>query len=197
MDVEKWWNHIGKGNSKHEERSPSQCHFVRTATLTGLRPNLSLLSDKSAINRLNPGTAAHALLYQHNRSWLLEKLALTRRITKFSETYDNRNINTVSTTIHQCPLPSDHWMPCTASQTYLLMLKYETYHMRVSHPSQWNVCTSHVCRMSYQNKNVTTLIINQQMHYTKFHIKTLKINPTCFDLKIILRELPCSLLKPF
>lgn len=154
MNVEKWWN-TDKGNSKHQERSLSQCHLVRTATLTGLRPNLSLLSDKPAINRLNPGMAAHALLYQHNRSWLLEKLALTRRITKFSETYDNRNINTVSTTIHQCPLQSDHCMSSTASQTYLLMLKYEIHYMRVSHLSQQNVCTSHVCRISYQNKNVT------------------------------------------
>ena len=33
-----------------------------------------------------------------------------------------------------------------------------------------------------------TLIINQQMHYIKFHIKTLKIAPTCFDPKIILRN---------
>ena len=27
------------------------------------------------------------------------------------------------------------------------------------------------------------------MHYIKLHIKTLKIAPTCFDPKIILREL--------
>ena len=44
---------------------------------------------------------------------------------------------------------------------------------------------------------VMTLIINQQMHYIKFHIKTLKIAPTCFDPKIILGELHCSLLKSF
>jgi hypothetical protein len=31
------------------------------------------------------------------------------------------------------------------------------------------------------------------MHYIKFHIKTLKIAPTYYDLKIILRELHCSL----
>jgi len=42
-----------------------------------------------------------------------------------------------------------------------------------------------------------TLIINQQMPYIKFHIKTLKIATTCFDPKIILRELRCSLLKSF
>ena len=42
-----------------------------------------------------------------------------------------------------------------------------------------------------------TLIINQQMHYIKSHIKTLKIAPTCFGTKIILRELRCSLLKSF
>jgi len=42
-----------------------------------------------------------------------------------------------------------------------------------------------------------TLIINQQMHYIKFHIKTLQIAPTCFDPKIILRELRYSLLKSF
>jgi len=39
-----------------------------------------------------------------------------------------------------------------------------------------------------------TLIINQQMHYVKFHIKTLKIAPTCFDPKIILKE-QCSSLR--
>jgi len=33
------------------------------------------------------------------------------------------------------------------------------------------------------------------MHYIEFHIKTLEIAPTCFDPKIILRELSCSLLK--
>ena len=33
-----------------------------------------------------------------------------------------------------------------------------------------------------------TLIINQQMYYIKFHIKTLKIAPTCFDPMIILRN---------
>jgi len=44
---------------------------------------------------------------------------------------------------------------------------------------------------------VMTLIINQQMHYIKFHIKTLKITPTCVDLKIILRDLRCFLLKSF
>ena len=42
-----------------------------------------------------------------------------------------------------------------------------------------------------------TLIINQQMHYIKFHVKTFKISPKCFDPKIILRELRCSLLKSF
>jgi len=33
--------------------------------------------------------------------------------------------------------------------------------------------------------------------YIKFRIKTFKIAPTCFDPKIILRELRCSLLKSF
>ena len=42
-----------------------------------------------------------------------------------------------------------------------------------------------------------TLIINQQMPYIKFHIKTLKTAPTCYDPKLILRELRCSLLKSF
>ena len=37
-----------------------------------------------------------------------------------------------------------------------------------------------------------TLIIDQKMHYIKFHIKTLKIALTCFDPKIILMELRCS-----
>ena len=40
-----------------------------------------------------------------------------------------------------------------------------------------------------------TLIITNKCTYIKFHIKTLKIAPTCFDPKIILRELRCSLLK--
>jgi len=30
------------------------------------------------------------------------------------------------------------------------------------------------------------------MHYIKFHIKTLKIAPTCFDPYIILREQGCN-----
>ena len=47
------------------------------------------------------------------------------------------------------------------------------------------------------NNALITLIIKQQMHYIKFHIKTLKIAPTCFDPKTILRELRCSLLKSF
>ena len=42
---------------------------------------------------------------------------------------------------------------------------------------------------------IPALIINQQMHYIKFHIKTFKNAPTCFDPKIILREVSCSLLK--
>ena len=33
-----------------------------------------------------------------------------------------------------------------------------------------------------------TSITNQQMHYIKFHIKTLKIALTCFDPKIILKD---------
>ena len=47
----------------------------------------------------------------------------------------------------------------------------------------------------HRSFHIIALIINQQMHYIKFHIKTLKIAPTCFDPKIILRELRCSLLK--
>jgi len=34
-----------------------------------------------------------------------------------------------------------------------------------------------------------TLIITNKCTYIKFHIKTHKIAPTCFDPKIILREL--------
>ena len=47
------------------------------------------------------------------------------------------------------------------------------------------------------NSITIALIINQEMHHIKFHIKTLKIAPTCFDPKIILTELRCSLLKSF
>ena len=38
-----------------------------------------------------------------------------------------------------------------------------------------------------------TLLVNQQIHYIKSHIKTLKIAWTYFDPKIIFRELnyPC------
>ena len=57
-------------------------------------------------------------------------------------------------------------------------------------------CVVQNLEMSDVNIQIT-LVINQQMHYIKFHIKTLKIAPTCFDPKIILRELRCSLLKPF
>jgi hypothetical protein len=61
----------------------------------------------------------------------------------------------------------------------------------------------HNCQVTFlttQNKvkyTDPTLIINQQMQYIKFRIKTLKIVPTRFDPKIILRELRCSLLKSF
>jgi len=54
------------------------------------------------------------------------------------------------------------------------------------------------CIILYNNQQSTfILIINQQMHYIKFHIETIKIAPTCFDSKIILKELRCSLLKSF
>jgi len=43
----------------------------------------------------------------------------------------------------------------------------------------------------------TTLIITNKCTYIKFYIKTLQIAPTCFDPKIILRELRCSLIKSF
>ena len=43
-------------------------------------------------------------------------------------------------------------------------------------------------------RRITFIITNK---WIKFHIKTLKIAPTCFDPKIILRELRCSLLKSF
>jgi len=52
-----------------------------------------------------------------------------------------------------------------------------------------------VTRWNWEDDSCVTLIINQQMQLIKFHIKTLKIAPTCFDPKIILRELRCSLLK--
>jgi len=45
-----------------------------------------------------------------------------------------------------------------------------------------------------RRKSWCSLFINQQMHYIKCHIKTLKIAPTYFDPKTILRELRCSLL---
>jgi len=39
-------------------------------------------------------------------------------------------------------------------------------------------------------------IINKKLHLYKFHIKTLKTTPTCFDLfLIIIRELCFSMLK--
>ena len=57
-------------------------------------------------------------------------------------------------------------------------------------------CVIKDIRNTHQPANFT-LIINQQMHDIKFHIKTLKIAATRFDPKIILRELRCSLLKSF
>jgi len=39
------------------------------------------------------------------------------------------------------------------------------------------------------------LIMNQQMTLHKINIKTFKIAPTCFDIKIIFTELRCSLLQ--
>ena len=40
-------------------------------------------------------------------------------------------------------------------------------------------------------------LLTNKCTYIKSRIKTLKIAPTCFDPKIILRELRCSLLKSF
>ena len=49
-----------------------------------------------------------------------------------------------------------------------------------------------------KKKKFTSLQLStNKCTYIKFHIKTLKIAPTCFDPKIILRELRCSLLKSF
>jgi len=48
------------------------------------------------------------------------------------------------------------------------------------------------------DKNVVVNNFNYHTNrytYIQFHIKTLKIAPTCFDPKIILRELRCFLLK--
>ena len=51
------------------------------------------------------------------------------------------------------------------------------------------------CRTVHFVESRSSLI--NKCTYIKFHIKTLKIAATCFDPKIILRELRCSLLKWF
>jgi hypothetical protein len=59
-------------------------------------------------------------------------------------------------------------MSSTASQTYLLVLKYKSYHMRASLSIfQLNVCTYHVCRMSYQNKNVINTVVENTTRKTQ------------------------------
>jgi len=64
--------------------------------------------------------------------------------------------------------------------------------------SKQRLCTQFFKVSILQHKSsYITLIINQQMHYIKFRIKTTKIAPTYFDPKIILKELRCSLLKSF
>jgi len=55
----------------------------------------------------------------------------------------------------------------------------------------------HVSVHTHMGSFNLTLITDQQMHYIKFHTKTLKIAQTSFDPKIILRELRCSLMKSF
>ena len=44
--------------------------------------------------------------------------------------------------------------------------------------------------MLHRTFRTVSLIINQQMHCIKFHVKTLKIAPIYLDPKIILTELP-------
>jgi len=61
----------------------------------------------------------------------------------------------------------------------------------------WKNSAEYLSSLLHRAFRRITLIINQQTHYIKFHIKTLKMAPTCFDPKIILRELRCSLLKSF
>jgi len=47
-----------------------------------------------------------------------------------------------------------------------------------------------------KNDSESNSVINQKLHLHKFHIKTIKITPTCFDLfQTIIRELCFSLLK--
>jgi len=55
----------------------------------------------------------------------------------------------------------------------------------------------HYKEFAMNNIICITLIITNKCTYIIFHIKTLKIAPTCLDPKIILRELRCSLLKSF
>jgi len=56
-------------------------------------------------------------------------------------------------------------------------------------PPYWHGLTFSISSLLHRAFRTITSIINQQIHYIKFHIKTLKIAPTCFDPKIILREL--------
>ena len=75
-------------------------------------------------------------------------------------------------------------------------------HMNTCHTSisstHWNVnLSSSLCLPSCKVNLRHFYYHTDKCTYIKFHIKTFKIAPTCFDPKIILRELRCSLLKSF
>jgi len=58
-----------------------------------------------------------------------------------------------------------------------------------------NTVTYHSCRTVHFVESLE--LSTNKCTYIKLHIKTLKVDPTCFDPMIILRELRCSLLKTF
>jgi hypothetical protein len=74
-----------------------------------------------------------------------------------------------------CPLKSDNGPYHLATECrsqphkliYLCWNMKSTTRVQVSQLSQLNVCTSHVCRMSYQNKNVTNTVVENSAGKTQ------------------------------
>jgi hypothetical protein len=68
MNMEQWWNDIGRGKPKNSEKNQPQCHFVHHKShMDWPRREPGLRGERPAINRLSHGTAIVLLLILQNK----------------------------------------------------------------------------------------------------------------------------------
>ena len=146
---------------------PYKCHLIKTTCL------LLLLQDWS----MSPPPQIWVTTFIQSASLL------------YSSPEDRSSTFRQNVGIHQYNYPNINYL----FYCRFIQISSQETHCVAIVPSPWQVPVFHLL---CENLYITiTLIINQQSHYIKFHTKTLKIAPTCFDPKIILRELRCSSLK--